>query len=883
MIRDKETCSLLFYLFLISVFLLLSCPAMGQEQQKKELKEADYGKWGTLRTKDLSDHGNWVSFEMIYQNQKDTLFLKRTNGNETFTFLKGSNGSFGGETIFACQQPDNMLCTVELASGKTQLFSDVMQYEWLMEGRYLLTANKGQNERGLVKIRDQKGKRIDSIADVVDYKLNPLKNAAVFTCRNGNQNSIGIINFLDHSKRIIAQGTDVKFLQLTWQDNGKSVVYRSQSPAAVQTNVLQLYKIAEQRLFTLDAQTAAGFKEDFSIYDGFAVAIADRGDQVFFWVTSKQSPELEDNNSIVEIWNGTDKQLYPSLPKKTVVADIPKLACWYPLKKQFRLVSTNELPQKRLNPKQDYALLSNRFQYGLENQYYENVDYYLKNIFTGKEKLILEHQSHDPNQIVFSAFGNKMLYFRDQNWWVYDIDAESHRNITKNIHTKWDNAADVPHQLGVYGNSGWSADGKNVLLYDAFDIWCVAIDGSRCKRLTRGRELQMSFRIAPIEYADFKLGNYEGRNPFVFDLSKDLLLEARQYTDYTTGYYLLKNGSNVLKLMTAGSKITDLRKAKLKKGIYVCTEQRFDQSPKLMFISVDNPLPKTLFESNKQQKEYYYGRSELVSYCNSNGRLLKGALFYPAHYDAAKQYPMVVNIYDTMSKYVYDYVNPSLLNPEGFNSCNFTLNGYFVFFPDISYQLGDPGIAAVDCVVSGINAVIEKGIVEKNNIGLIGHSFGGYETDCIISRSSLFAAAVSGAGISDLAAYYFNLGQNSILMSDMWRMESQQWRMGKSFFADKEGYLRNSPIMHADKIKTPVLLWAGKNDRIVPIHQSESFYLALRRLRLKNIFLAYPGEGHSIANKSNQIDLTHRIQQWFDFFLKNETAQPWISKGIVFN
>ncbi|WP_100841281.1 S9 family peptidase [Flavobacterium sp. 5] len=107
--------------------------------------------------------------------------------------------------------------------------------------------------------------------------------------------------------------------------------------------------------------------------------------------------------------------------------------------------------------------------------------------------------------------------------------------------------------------------------------------------------------------------------------------------------------------------------------------------------------------------------------------------------------------------------------------------------------------------------------------------------------------------------------------------------MGKSLYADKEGYLRNSPILHAENIKTPLLLWSGKKDRIVPIHKSEAFYLALQRLRLQNIFLAYPDEGHSISNTENQVDLTNRVQQWFDYFLKDKTDEEWISKGTTFD
>jgi dipeptidyl aminopeptidase/acylaminoacyl peptidase len=113
----------------------------------------------------------------------------------------------------------------------------------------------------------------------------------------------------------------------------------------------------------------------------------------------------------------------------------------------------------------------------------------------------------------------------------------------------------------------------------------------------------------------------------------------------------------------------------------------------------------------------------------------------------------------------------------------------------------------------------------------------------------------------------------------MWRFENQQWRMEKSLYDDKEGYLRNSPIMNAENVTTPLLLWTGKNDRIVPWNQSITYYLALRRLGVKNSMLVYPYEDHSLENPDNQTDLSKRMMAWFDDLLKGEPEPESISKS----
>ena len=239
---------------------------------------------------------------------------------------------------------------------------------------------------------------------------------------------------------------------------------------------------------------------------------------------------------------------------------------------------------------------------------------------------------------------------------------------------------------------------------------------------------------------------------------------------------------------------------------------------------------------------------------------------------------MVVHIYDVMSDELHQYVNPSFLNREGFNVTNYTLNGYFVLMPDIIYQMGNPGSSAVDCVTAGVNAVTGKGLVDKDKIGLYGHSFGGYETNFIISQTNIFKAAVSGAGISDIISLYFNISRNGYFQSDMWRFENQQFRIGKSLYDDKEVYVNNSPIMHAENVRTPLLLWTGKNDRIVPWNQSITYYLALRKLEVPTQMLVYPDEDHSLENPENQKNLSQRMMEWFDYWLKGEAEFKAVSK-----
>ena len=874
--RGMNDC--LLGLFSTFLFLLVSLPIIGQEKQKKPLGEADYKRWGTLSIKGISDYGKWTSYEMNYENHNDTLFLQRTSGNKPYFFPKGKDGRFGGEKIFAFLQSESKLKVICLETNKTQVFTAVKRYELLLQGKYMATLDKGYGEKSTMKIQNEQGIVIDSIAGVTQYVINSNKDAILYATEYQGCNEVGIVNFKKYSRFTISKGSAGKFRNLVWQKNAASVAFLNETDSVSKATAIHYFRIADKKLFSFDYSAKVGSTDNMFISNDAPLTVSDDGKKVFFMQARNQDGKPKELNP-AEVWNGDDKWLY--IDRKQY-GDIPILAVWYPDTDWYSQINSNQLPHVMLSGQQEYAISYDKNAYGLQSKYYEEVDYYLKNIKDGSQKLILEKQSCDPNQIGFDPSSNKILYYRENNWWIYDPILQTDTNLTIKVTTKWDNntSTSVPHQFMTYGNPGWSRDGKNVFLYDANDIWLAALDGSTCTRLTKGREENIVFRIAPVEYQGLP-SDYNGRVSAAFDMSKDILLEAQHAENWSTGYFIYNRKSGEKALTYGASKIDEIRKSK--NNIYIFQNQTFNQPPRLELKKKNDIGSKILFESNKQHAAYFFGKSELLYYSNSKGEKLKAALFYPADYNPTQKYPMVVHIYDIMSKNLHNYVNPSFLNSEGFNVTNYTLNGYFVLLPDIVYKMGDPGVSASDCVTAAVNTVVDKGLVDKNKIGLYGHSFGGYETNFIISQTTIFAAAVSGAGISDIISFYFNISKNGVFQSDMYRFESQQWRMGKSLYDDKEGYLRNSPIMHAENVKTPLLLWAGKNDRIVPWNQSISYYLALRKLGVKNRLLVYPNEDHSLENADNQRDLSKRMMAWFDHLLKGEPVPEEIPKGISAN
>ena len=131
--------------------------------------------------------------------------------------------------------------------------------------------------------------------------------------------------------------------------------------------------------------------------------------------------------------------------------------------------------------------------------------------------------------------------------------------------------------------------------------------------------------------------------------------------------------------------------------------------------------------------QYAWGKAELIDYKNSKGDRLQGALYYPANYEAGKKYPMIVQIYEIESNQLHNWTAPS--ERATYNPAVWTQHGYFVYRPDIVFKPREPGLSALDCVTSGVKKVLETGMIDAKKVGLVGHSWGGYETTFIATQT----------------------------------------------------------------------------------------------------------------------------------------------------
>lgn len=847
---------------------MVPCPVMGQTFAKKQLTEADYSLWGTMGGEQISPQGKWASYRMSYENNVDTLFVVNTKTQKRYTLAGARIGRFNGEQTFAYTKKE-VLILVDLDTGKESLIPGVEHYDFSADEHCLITMEKGSQ----LVVRKY-GQIIDRIANVTEYNWDDASNMVLYATSGKGEGAVGYLTLEGaYSRRCIIPPKPQTFKALKWQHKGKIVSF-----FGVNENQEELYcyDIVSGKLHVLKSADA-NFPVQMKISpdQNIEMTVSRDGKKVFFGITPVVANDTTVVGGAVEIWNAKDKMIYPRRMLLASVRHSQYLAVWYPERNIVRQISTEEQPWVMLNGNQEYALVADPMQYEPQYKWIADMDYYLVNLESGKREFFLKGQSGFMDHMGISPDGRYINYYKESNWWVYDIKRKSHTNVTKGIDVSWDNRdMDPGTQLNVWGQPSWTTDDQWGLYYDYNDIWAISPDGLKRKRLTRGKEKQLRFRFDGSAISDQQGFNYLGIGVYRYDLSKKVLLTVQDLYGGAKGYYLLQPNKGAVPVAMDTSAITKLQKAK-ESDAFVYVRQRFDSPPTMMFKTGIGKSATVLVQSNPQQELYQWGKSEMIHYTDSKGKVLNGALFYPAGYDSSKKYPMVVYIYEIVSHNINTYVNPTIHNTLGFNITNLTTNGYAVLLADIAFEKGNTGFSGVDCVTKAANSIVEMGIADARRLALMGHSFGGYETNFIITQTNLFATAISGAGVSDTMGHYFTINMDDYAI-DGWRYENQQYRMGFSFFDNQEAYYRNSPLFNAKTITTPLLTWAGVLDDNVQPRQAATFYAALRRLQKKHVMLVYPNDGHIFYNSKNQENLTHKMQDWLGYYLKGEVKAEWM-------
>jgi len=283
-------------------------------------------------------------------------------------------------------------------------------------------------------------------------------------------------------------------------------------------------------------------------------------------------------------------------------------------------------------------------------------------------------------------------------------------------------------------------------------------------------------------------------------------------------------------------------------------------------ITPDGKEQRRITEANPQLKDFAIAETEVIKWKGPDDFDIEGILIKPLGYAAGKRYPLILQIHG----------GPYGKFSGGFNSRAqiFAANGYAVLMPNprgsTGYgnkftvaNIGDWGGKDFQDIMAGVDAVIAKGIADPDKLVVMGGSYGGFMTFWTITQTDRFKAAIGHAGISDWYSFH---GQSDIPGLMEYGLGGYPWTT--------ENYRKYSPMTYVDRVKTPLLITHGEQDRRVTIAQGEQYYRALKKRGVEVVFIRYPREGHGIQEPNHQIDLVSRQLEWFDSHLGIARPKP---------
>lgn len=847
-----------------SLLLLIICPVMGQIKKLKNLTPQEYKLWSSLQETKISANADWISFNLSYESSQDTLILKNIKNQKKYSFPKGSNGTFLSDNYFGCILPDSRFKIFNLNAGTYHDFSNIATYSPVYN-RILLQGNISDNKY-VLRICTYNGKIIRTLNNVTNHKISPDGTKLAYA-ESDSKKEISILDFKNNILTTINTSTGISFPNIKWHFKSSSLVFTGYSDNEKKYTALYFYnliqkKLSEFRAADLDKQCEGAYLN--LRYDN-SFAISDNQENIFFTIDKNDKLNNEKKDG-VQIWNTKDKDLYPLRILLGSSKTASRLLMWHIQTNMLQSIGDDVHSQTLVNLNQQYILLYNEDENKPSFKQNPDINYWLYNTKTGKKSKFLQQQSVNANTVSFSPDGKYFLYFKDQHWWLFSFENQKYICLTANISSSFtDNQNQIPETPYPFGFAGWSKDDKSVFIYDQFDIWEFETKSADGKRLTFGRKNQDIHRFNILK-SGFN-GNFITKEQVLIP-GENSMIRVSKRDNSSSGYLFLDSDRRLKKIVYDKKYVHGIIKAENKKN-FLYIKEDFNSPPEIVVNE------KIVFQSNAHHKKYFWGTSKLVSYKNSKGISLYGVLIYPADYDPKKKYPMIVNIYQKQTYLLHHYINPSFLNGSTLNVSNYSCNGYFVLLPDIDYKIGSPGFSAVDCVTSAVHEIISSHPVDEKTIGIIGHSFGGYESAFIITQTNIFAAAVAGAAVTNFNSHYLSYNK-TIYKPEAWRYEYYQMRMGSDLFSDYSNYQNNSPVTNASKITTPLLSFSGNSDMQVDPVQSKEFYLALRRLQKEHIMLLYPNDNHVLSKPENQKDLTEKTLEWFDFYLKGSSKPQWM-------
>jgi len=867
-------------------------------QVKRTLKPEDYKQWQSLVSPQISADGHWLAYQIALVDGDGQVMIKNSDGPEKFEVPNGAGAKFSDNSQWCGyllgppkavadklreeKKPiETKFGLRKLSTGTEAIYEGVQSFTFLKGSRTVLlqrfrgtTKPEGGSDFVALNLATGEPLTVGNVIAAVPNKAGDL--VALSIVSDSGFKGVQILDPLANTLRAVQWGKE-DIYDLTWAEKADVVGFlvgtvneKKDGDANIAKLVTDLRK-AIPTFKVFDPTKEGAFPKGARIAEFGGLVLNEDATVVAFgaadWKDKKKPDTKPQDKPGVEVWNTKDIRV---IPEQKVNAGRDKLktrlCVWHPAVNTFAAITDGVEQTGYLVPGLERAVIMDPKPY--QNPVNHGVSYhdvYIADTKTGLRTRILQDTQWTP---VPSRKGKYLAYFERKNWWLYDIAADKKTNLTGDTHVPFDDIDDdhtVPEKAAV-GPPVWLANDDGVILVDKYDSYLARTGVNSLTPLTNGRKDKQVYRLIEPDQPE------DGPS-----IQKPLYFSVFDEVEKGSGFYSCDSKGKGKILAMDNKAINGLVKAKdVDRVIFMMGT--FEQSPNLYLTNLQMTAIKPESKTNPQQANFLWGHTELVKYKSRWGKPLEGNLIYPADYVKGRSYPMVTYIYEKMSDSLHAYMAP--VDWSSYNPQVLSQNGYFVYLPDITYKARNPGLSALDCLEPAIDAVLALHVgVDSTKIGLMGHSWGAYETAFVTTVSKYFAVGVAGAPLTELTSmynsYYWNAG-----ITDQQIFETSQGRMEVPFWEDPKVYFDNSPVWQSKKRTAPILITFGDQDGAVDWHQGQYLYNTLRRMGKTAVMLVYAGENHGLAKRANQLDYAHRVRHYLDVYLKGVKPEPWVTDDV---
>lgn len=851
----------------------------------------------------ISADGKYFSYIISNKNRdiKKQLVIKNVDQNEEWQFSDAEALFFTTDNKKFVFKVKDSIGILDLSNQRTSYQVDIREINYPSKmGEWIAWKKKSSNTLIIKNLLSNQEYTFDNVVNFTFSKS--AKSVVLQTTSSDTLHLASALLFVDlftgKTERIwsdeVASESDNTKVNYTLNDNGDRVGFlikkHSLSSHSIDSFSIWYYDRSDNKLSLISNGLPLAIGRKLSIDDNY-LKFSKNEKYLLIRLNKNSNKTLQTTSVNVDVWNYKDEILQSTqlhqLENETYDAVLN-------ISSRNLLQVTNdheEIYKVQLqNHYTDFVVIKTNNH--VKNYWWKlspKPSYYLMSLIDGSRSMISINANHD-DLFSFSPTGNYLVYYdrEKKSFYSCNVKLKSINKIGSDIPVEFSNeyGKDRIESAGSpVGIAGWKESDNKILLYDDYDIWIIDLLGkekSNCITNLYGRKNQIKFRI--IEEEKVNIGN----------LKNGILLTAFNIDNNYNGFYrcsLYASKDPILlymapcQLVLFQSQVPDFVGYNIIKPVkaelvdsWVVKRQSFNESPNY-YLTHDFRIFKQLTNINPH-KDFNWIKPELVKWKLPNGKLGKGLLYKPDNFNPGQKYPVIFHYYQKLAYKQYEYLEPDFSQGD-INIPWFVSRGYLVFTPDIEFTIGNTGQSIFNSVISSATYLSRFPYVDSRRLALNGHSFGGYETNYLVSHSKLFAAAVTASGVTDLVSSYLGLAGGAIFkeVSRQNGYEIGQGRLGATLWQKPDLYIQNSPIIKADRIVSPLLIMHNKSDGLVPWSQAVELFTALRRLGKRAWMLQYDNSGHAVV-KNDAKDYTIRVEQFYNHYLRNAPVPIWMTQGI---